>query len=304
MFRDVRRFPGRCVLIALLAVLSATSTTAVAEAESEFEKLAQSIDWKRGPYTAALGDNAQLEVPEGYLFVERKDMRKFIEMTHNAPSGKEVGALVTKEWTVFFEFDEVGYIKDDEKDKLDADAILKSIKEGSEAANEYRKERGWSEFHVVGWEQEPFYDQETHNLTWAIRGRGQHGDNINYNSRILGRGGVMEANLVVSPERLQETVPVYKQVLTAFAYKAGQSYAEWKPGDKVAQYGLVALVAGGAGAIAAKAGLFGKLGKFFKVIVIGAIALFAALGKAIKGLFGGRRAAPSSEGWPGDGAQG
>jgi uncharacterized membrane-anchored protein len=56
-------------------------------------------------------------------------------------------------------------------------------------------------------------------------------------------------------------------------------------GDKVAEYGLVALVAGGAGAAAAKAGLFASL---FKVIAKGGkaiVLLLIGLGVGIKKMF-------------------
>ena len=33
-----------------------------------------------------------------------------------------------------FSFDDTGYVKDDDKDKLDADKLLKVIKEGNDAA--------------------------------------------------------------------------------------------------------------------------------------------------------------------------
>jgi uncharacterized membrane-anchored protein len=54
----------------------------------------------------------------------------------------------------------------------------------------------------------------------------------------------------------------------------GHKYSEWRKGDKVAAYGLTALVAGGAGVAASKLGLFGKIGKFF-------VLLFAKLGKLL-----------------------
>ena len=38
-----------------------------------------------------------------------------------------------------FEYDDSGYVKDDDKDELDADAMLASIREGTEQANVERK---------------------------------------------------------------------------------------------------------------------------------------------------------------------
>jgi uncharacterized membrane-anchored protein len=97
--------------------------------------------------------------------------------------------------------------------------------------------------------------------------------------RLLGRRGVMNVDLVLAPEEVDAVVPAFEKVLGGFAFKQGSRYAEFVQGDKVAAYGLTALVAGGAGAALAKSGL---LGKFWKAIVVGVLALVGF----IKKLFG------------------
>ena len=62
----------------------------------------------------------------------------------------------------------LGYVSDDEKDELDAEAILDSIRQGTEAGNEEREKRGWPTMNIVGWHEEPHYDENTNNLSWAI----------------------------------------------------------------------------------------------------------------------------------------
>ena len=56
-------------------------------------------------------------------------------------------------------FDDIGYVKDDEKSALDADAILASIRDGTEDVNKERAKRGWPAIKVVGWDQRPHYDE-------------------------------------------------------------------------------------------------------------------------------------------------
>jgi uncharacterized membrane-anchored protein len=198
-------------------------------------------------------------------------------------------------WFVVFEWDPVGYVKDDEKDSIDADAILERIREGTEKSNEERQKNGGSALHVVGWSEPPHYDAATHNLTWAILARNEDGSEVvNHQVRMLGRKGVMSAVLVDSPERLADSKLALQQVLDAFSYKQGSTYAEWRPGDKVAEYGLTALVAGGAGAAAAKLGLFGWLFKVLakggKAIAVAVVGLGAAVAKGWR-RFAGRREA-------------
>ncbi len=244
------------------------------------------IDWQKGPAVGRLGNVAEIQVPEGYLFSGKEGTQRFLALTQNPTNGNELGVLVPERndesghWFVIFEYHDTGYVKDDEKDQLDAEAILESLKEGTEAANELRKQRGWELFHVTGWEKAPFYDTRTNNLTWAIRGRSSGGqevsESVNYSVRVLGRGGTMNVDLVLSPTMVGATVPEFEQLMGGFDYVKGQTYAEWVPGDKVAAYGLTALIAGGAGAAALKSGL---LQKFWKLIVAGFVALLAGLRK-------------------------
>jgi len=213
-----------------------------------------------------------------------------MEAMGNPASNEEVGFFAPNslEWFVVFEFDEVGYIKDDEKDTLDAEAMLESIREGTEQSNKIRREKGFPGLKIVGWEVEPHYNDLSHNLEWAIRAQNDDGSLVlNHNTRLLGRKGVMKATLVVNPEIFSNVLPEYRSNLDNFAFKSGEKYAEYRQGDKIAKYGLTALVAGGAGAAAAKFGLFKFIGKYFKIIIIGLLAFLAAIWKKIMGLFKG-----------------
>jgi len=244
------------------------------------------IEWQEGPVLGKLGDFAAVKVPEGFKFAGKDGAKRFLELTHNPPNGRETGVIIPANpeegnfWFVIFEFDPVGYVKDEDKDKLDAAALLKSLTEGTEASNEVRKERGWEAFHIVGWHKPPFYDAKTNNLTWAIRGRGDkqgEDETINYSTRILGRRGTMNVDLVLGSGGVEATVPQFETILGGFEYVEGQRYAEFKAGDKIAEYGLAALITGGAAAVALKSGL---LQKFWKLIVLGFVALAGVLKRA------------------------
>jgi hypothetical protein len=90
---------------------------------------------------------------------------------------------------------------------------------------------------IIGWEQQPRYNESTHNLEWAIRGESEGSPIINYNTRLLGRGGVVEVTLVTDPSTLSETLPKFKTMLAGFDFNQGQRYAEFRQGDKIAEYG-------------------------------------------------------------------
>jgi len=267
---------------ALLLILSITLSLA-ALAQEKQQKPA--IDWQEGPITAKLGDSAEIQVPEGFLFTDKKGAQKLLELTENIPNGTEVGAIVPKKkqgeelWFVTFEFQEVGFVKDDEKDKLDEKALLKSIQDATEEGNKIRAGKGWPAFHVAGWEHLPYYDQSTNNLTWAIRGNDDKGEStINHSIRVLGRQGTMNVDVVMSPEQYSKVVPQFNQLVSGLKYRQGHRYTDYVSGDKVAEYGLAALIAGGAGALAVKTGLLLKMWKFI-------VAIFAAAWKLIVAAF-------------------
>jgi len=161
---------------------------------------------------------------------------------------------------------------------------MAGFQEGSEAANAERAKRGWPEMKLLGWHKPPFYDPRTNNLTWSRTIESEGERSINWSTRLLGREGVMSVDLVLGPETLEAALPAFATLLEGFEFKSGHRYAEFTAGDKVAEYGLAALVAGGAGALALKTGLFAKFWKFLLIPLL-------AAGAWLKRLFTGRKRA-------------
>jgi uncharacterized membrane-anchored protein len=247
-----------------------------------------------GPAEADLGGFAKVNVPAGHMFLDGNTIRQRMESVGEPTSGNEVGFLrpTNGGWSVYFEYADVGYVKDDEKDKLDAPELLKSLKKGNDAANEQRKRNGIPPLIIDGWQQEPKYDPATHNLTWCIRATVQGEPLLNYNTRLLGRKGFMSVTLVCEPDQLQSTLTDYNSLLAGYKFNTGDTYAEYKPGDKVAKYGLGALVLGGAAVGALKLGFFAWLLAFikkgWKVVVIALVAIAAGAKKILNKITGNR----------------
>lgn len=239
---------------------------------------ADGVKWQQGPSIANLASVAVLRIPSGYVFAGANDTRVLMEAMQNPVEGNEIGffAPAGREWFILFQFDESGYVRDDEKSSLDADAMLETIKKATEVSNKERRRRGWPVVTVLGWEQKPRYDDSTHNLEWATRITSEGNPAINFNTRLLGRGGVMSVTLVADPSTLSTTLPRFRTVLTGFDFSQGQRYAEYRQGDKLAKYGLSALIVGGATAVAVKTGMFKWL---WKVILVAIVAGAASIKK-------------------------
>lgn len=243
-----------------------------------------SVNWIKGPATANIGSLADIKVEDGYIFADGNDTRRLLEAMQNVTNGDELGLLGTADLGHFvvFEFDKIGYVKDEEKGSLDADAMLASIKKGTEESNKEREKRGWDAMTVLGWEIPPHYNSDTQNLEWALQYATKEGKIINFNTRYLGRNGVMRVTLVTEPQEFQNVLPKFRTIMTGFSYQQGHRYAEYVQGDQVAKYGLSALVVGGAAAAAVKSGFAKYIGK----IIIGIGIAIAALFKKITGFFG------------------
>jgi len=257
------------------------------------------VNWLEGPCIADLGDNiAQVELSEKYLFANGEDTRKIMEFSGNPPSNHEVGSIFPKDQTtgyaIYFDYFPSGYIRDDEKDSIDSDAILESIKKGTEEANKIRREKGFPPLNVIGWYEKPHYDVQSHNLVWTLLAESEGCQIVNYNVRLLGRDGYMSAILVTESSALDSDRQEIENIIANFSYKKGKRYAEFVQGDKVAKYGLTALIAGGAGAAAVKFGLFKFLAKGWKIVAIAAIAFLAFIRKIVKGILGKRKSATVS----------
>jgi uncharacterized membrane-anchored protein len=95
---------------------------------------------------------------------------------------------------------------------------------------------------------------------------------------------VLNALLVSDPASLDQDVKEFHAALSNLTFDSGQQYSEFRPGDKVAEYGLAALVVGGAAAVAVKSGA-----GFFKVIGVGVLALVGAAWGFFKRIFSGSK---------------
>ena len=266
----------------LLAFLMLFPLLVSAQEADQARKQAElrALGWQMGPTEGKIGDQANIKVPNEYVFLGSQDTRRFLELSGNPPPSQPHYLIAPKslKWFAVFSFEATGYVKDDEK--INPDELLKQLKESDGPSNEERKRLGMMAIYTDGWQVPPHYDDATKRLEWGTRLRAANGQFVvNYTSRLLGKSGVMSAVLVSDPATLTADTRDFKQTLQDFSYVSGQRYSEWKPGDKVAEYGLAALVLGGAAAVATKKGLWGAIAGFFaafwKLIVAGVIGALA-----------------------------
>ena len=245
------------------------------------------IDWVKGPAKVEVGSVAEMAIPEGFVFTGKKGTQDLLKAMGNLVGDNEEGFLAPatvfdkesdERWFVVFEFNPVGYVKDDEKDKLDPVSLLKGFQEGNVRANKEREKLGYEKLELVGWAVEPHYDEKSNNLEWGLLLKSEKGhETVNYEIRLLGRKGVMQCTLVLGPKELKTGLPRFRNLLGGYGYKTGERYAEYRAGDKIAKYGLIGLIGAGGLAVAAKTGLLKYVWKYIVFIVLAVAAFFRKL---------------------------
>ena len=233
-----------------------------------------------GPVDLPLAAKALLKLPAGHIFVPQPQAGALLRAMGNPGEDPRLHGLIFPQndagWFMTVRYEDSGHIADDEARDWNADDLLKSYREGTEASNEERLKMGAPALEVLGWAEKPAYDAVTHRLRWAMssREKGAPADepqSVNYNTYVLGREGYFTMNLVTGLADLPEYKPAAQAMLQALAFNEGQRYADFSAStDRMAEYGLGALVVGVAAkklGLIAMGGLF--FAKFAKVILVG-----------------------------------
>ncbi len=273
-------------------------------AEGEYmseEQFLDSLNFRSGK--VVLGGNlATLNLPDNMVFLDGDDAeRVLVQAWGNPPDEKPplgmilpkgVSPLAEESWAVTVEYEESGYVSDEDAADIDYNDMLKDLQQSAEEDNKWRAENGYEPVSIVGWASAPHYDAEGKKLHWAKEV--QFGDSdehtLNYNIRVLGRKGVLVLNFIAGMHQLPQIEQNVPAVLAMTDFNDGNRYADFNPDlDKVAAYGLGALIAGKA---AAKVGLFAAALVLLKKLWILPVLLIGWIWRRITGKKSEAQSAP------------
>jgi uncharacterized membrane-anchored protein len=240
---------------------------------------------------------ATLHLAEKYRYLAPGETEKLLVAWGNEPGTETQGAIVPKDvdpmgdegWAVILTYVTDGHVDDSDAAKIDYDDLLKDMKEGTEDHNKERKEAGFKAVHLIGWAESPHYDASSKKLYWAkeFQFEGSEVHTLNYDVRVLGREGVLSMNAVAGMSQLPQIKADMQPLIKVAEFNDGQRYADFNSKtDKLAEYGLGALIAGG---VAAKLGLFAKIGALLAPLWKFIIAGFVAIGGYLGRLFGKKK---------------
>jgi len=286
--------------LALAAACSFLSFAAFAQESAPAEGSAAAFLASLKPVTGAVvlpGNRAALNLPEAFHYLAPDDAQRLIEQGWGNPPGSgegtlgmilpaKVNPLGEAGWGVIITYVDDGHVADDDAASIDYGDVLKDMQESTDATNEERVKAGYESIKLSGWAEPPHYDAASKKIYWAKDLKfGENAEHtLNYCIRVLGREGVLELNAVAGMSQLEAVKESMKQVVGFADFTQGNRYADFNADtDKVAAYGLAALVAGG---MAAKTGLFAKLLALLiaakKAVVFVLVAIGAAIGKLFK----------------------
>ena len=272
---------------------AAAPAPAAAPAAISKEEFLASLPFQDGAISLP-GNIATLKLPDNFRYLNPEHAARLLAAWGNPPNAKTLGMIVPTSpnvlesggWAVVLTYDKDGHIADGDADSIDYDKLLKEMQEGIAESNAERKKAGYAGMTLLGWAERPSYDKASHKMVWAkqIRCDDSERNTLNYNVRVLGREGVLVLNAVAEAGQLDQVKQDMQTVMGFTQFTDGNRYTDFNSKtDKVAEYGLAALVAGG---VAAKLGLFGKLFAlllaFKKIIFVAVAALGATVFKRFK----------------------
>jgi uncharacterized membrane-anchored protein len=283
------------MLLGLLAVATGAHAQD-AEKGAKTKAFVESLHFRSGEI-AVPEAGARFRLGSGFRYLDKPDARKVLEQLWGNPPDDSVLGLVVptaqplegdSSWAVVVTYSDDGFVSDEDVAKTDYQQMLKDMQSGTRDENAERKKAGYDTVELVGWAVPPRYDGASKKLYWAkeldFEGTPQH--TLNYDIRVLGRRGYLSLNAVSGMSELSTVQTGMQQLLPMTEFDPGARYADYDASsDKLAAYGVAALIGGG---LAAKTGLFAKLGLLLlglKKLLIPLVLGGVAFGRKILGFF-------------------
>jgi len=258
------------------------------------DSIEKSFRYEHGTITLKNGVG-KINVPKGFKYLNTVQAEKVLIDLWGNPKSENLtlglllpenqGVLSQNGYVFNIQYDEIGYVKDDDADDIDYDDLLTEMKEETVEENKARVKEGYESIQFVGWAAKPFYDKERKILHWAkeIKFGNNQINTLNYNVRVLGRKGVLVLNAIATKADLPLVQKDINKVLDIVQFNDGYKYKDFDSSiDEVAAWTIGGLVAG---KVLAKVGLFAIFAKFGKLIIFGLLGFFGVFRNKLKNLF-------------------
>lgn len=259
--------------------------------QQELDSLEASFKYQHGTIQLK-GGIGSIKVPDGFKYLDAAQAEKvLVDLWGNMPGEnlslgmilpENQGVMGDSGYVFNIQYDEIGYVKDDDADKINYTELLKEMQKDEVTENKERAKQGYEAIHMVGWAAPPFYDKNKKILHWAKEIKFGESDvnTLNYNIRVLGRKGVIVLNAISGMPQVELVKKDVDKVIDIVQFNDGYAYKDFNPGvDEVAAWTIGGLVAG---KVLAKAGFLAILLKAWKFIALGVAGIGGFLFKRFK----------------------
>jgi len=263
---------------AATAALADDTDNAYPKTEADLKAAYAALHWQDGNqgYDLPLS-GSHLRLVGKYHILLGADARReaFLDNGDEFPNTEAIVVDDKGDAEVEFSFTHDGHVQDDDWKNIDPTDFLKQMQENQIEANKRRVANGKEPLTIIGWLQHPTYDAATHTASWSFELTAKDQHYVNAKALQLSRDGFSELTWIGSIESYHAAngqPAMLDNMLSSHSYKTGSRYIDFKEGDKVAGYGIAALVAGiigvklGKGLIAAAIAFLIIAGKKFGVI--------------------------------------
>jgi uncharacterized membrane-anchored protein len=225
-------------LVAILGVFS-ISLQPQCRAQSLLESAGSTVNWISGPQTMSVGTYADIQVPQGYRWVDGQAARAVLEGQNNPVPDDLIGVLVpdSGKWWAVVEFSPAGYLKDAKEFSSPV-----AVKYAETALNDQRAKQGLSAISSLDWQSKPVYDDQAHSLTWSVQVQTASSKALDERLVMLGRHGILQIT-AVQPSPFTDA-PFMKGLASDVSFKDGERYTDYQTGDKIARIGMAELITG------------------------------------------------------------
>lgn len=227
-------------------VLAAAATARIPESSKERGDIDKALKWRDGETLRLPVSGAALAAPRPIRQLAGTDAERVWTAVSGGPAPAGVEALFhdprTGEMVVFQNLSR-GYVRFDDWDTLDPDAILRSVAEVTEAGNIRRRRVGLPGVHIVGWLEPPSLDRSTNSVRWVIQASTDHGQPVTSSmALIFGRGGFEK--LIWGGNSMSASRRTLLEIAqSSFSFPLGGRYTDYRVGDRLSEYGVAGTIA-------------------------------------------------------------
>ncbi|MEX1109425.1 MAG: DUF2167 domain-containing protein [Dongiaceae bacterium] len=287
-------------LVLALIVVFLTSPNAIAQEGPDLEQMTEqqrmdelnAMQWLYEPGTYELPlSHSTIELQKGQQVILGDTAARYDYLTGGLRS-PETEAIVwneADESMTYFAFHAIGYVTEEDWERVDAAEFLKQMQDAQLQENTEREKVGIEPFYLSGWRQEPIFVPGEHTAYWATELTNIMDRWVNAAALRLSRDGYHQIIWAGAGTEMTAAQSTLASVLSTHSYDEGHRYENVTVGDDKAGMSVGELAAAtmgvdfNAGVLAAVLGvgfLFLKKGGVILVAVAAGIA--ALLGRSRK----------------------